>query len=199
MNPRSGLLLGTENLQPRRLGSHVLFPPRWFSLHLGTGSLPSISSGLLQPLGKTAPRHRLASRVQLAADLPEHFRRATLQLIPTRSLASHFQGQRPLPQQELARQQRNLGFAHDHGHGSAHQPHIFHYTFICSEKTFTFPPHPVESSRQFRRQALGVQNVGDQPNVVLASSAPPRGSPGLATLACSCSRHRRSSTRTLPR
>ena len=36
----------------------MLFPPRWFSLHLGTGSLPSISSGLLQPLGKTAPRHR---------------------------------------------------------------------------------------------------------------------------------------------
>src|SRR5208337_1633402 len=103
------LLLRTENLQPRRLGSHMLFPPRWFSLHLGTGSLPSISSGLLQRLGKTAPRHRLASRVQLAADLPEHFRRATLQLIPTRSLASHFQGQRPLPQQELARQQRNLG------------------------------------------------------------------------------------------
>ena len=87
----------------------MLFPPRWFSLHLGTGSLPAISSGLLQPLGKTAPRHRLASRVELTADLPEHFRRATLQLIPTRSLASHFQGQRPLPQQELARQQGNLG------------------------------------------------------------------------------------------
>ncbi|MGO8903395.1 MAG: hypothetical protein ACLQU5_34410, partial [Isosphaeraceae bacterium] len=61
----------------------MLFPPRWFSLHFGTGSLAAISSGLLQPLGKTAPRHRLASRVQLAADLPEHFRRATLQLIPT--------------------------------------------------------------------------------------------------------------------
>src|SRR5208337_4564792 len=76
--------------------------------------------------------------------------------------------QRPLPQQELARQQGNLGFAHHHGHGSAHQPHIFHYTSICSEKTFTSPPHPVESSRQFRRQALGVQNVGDQPYVVLA-------------------------------
>src|SRR5208337_1848823 len=33
---------------------------------------------------------------------------------------------------------------------------------------FTFPPHPVESSRQFRRQSLGVQDVGDQPYVVLA-------------------------------
>ena len=176
----------------------MLFPPRWFSLHLGTGSLPSISSGLLQPLGKTAPRHRLASRVELAADLPEHFRRATLQLIPTRSLASHFQGQRPLPQQELARQQGNLGFAHHHGHGSAHQPHIFHYTFICSEKTFTFPPHPVESSRQFRRQRLGSRTLVTNQTSFLRFR-PPRGSPGRATLACSCSRHRRSSTRTLPR
>ena len=151
----------------------MLFPPRWFSLHLGTGSLPSISSGLLQPLGKTAPRHRLASRVQLAADLPEHFRRATLQLIPTRSLASHFQGQRPLPQQELARRQRNW-LRHHHGHGSAHQPHIFHYTFICSEKTFAFPPHPIEPSRQFRRQALGVQHVGDQPTSFLRVRAATR-------------------------
>src|SRR5208337_197234 len=45
---------------------------------------------------------------------------------------------------------------------------IFHYSFICSEKTFTFPPHPVKSSRQLDRQTLRVQDVGGQPDVVLA-------------------------------
>src|SRR3984885_13213737 len=124
------LLLRTENLQPRRLGSRVLFPPQWLSLHLGTGSRPTISSSLLQPFGEADSRHRLSSRVQLSTDLPEHFRRAALQFIPARSLSSHFQGQRPLCQQELARQQRNLGFSRDHRRGLAHQSHIFNYPLV---------------------------------------------------------------------
>src|SRR5271165_4425043 len=98
----------------------MILPPRWLSFHLGTRSLLSISSGPLQPLGKTAARHRLSSRSELAANLLKHFHRATLQLIPTHSLASHFQSQRTLPQEELARQQGNLGFAHGYRHSSAH-------------------------------------------------------------------------------
>ena len=184
------LLLGTENLQRGGWGA-TAFSPRWFSLHLGTGCCDLVRSvEAWQTARGTACEPR-----QLAADLPEHFRRL------------HFNSSRPLACLPLSRptplankswhaSSESRLRAH-HGHGSAHQPHIFHYTFICSEKTFTFPPHPVESSRQFRRQSLGVQNVGD--HIRRFCVPPPRGSPGRATLACSCSRHRRSSTRTLPR
>ena len=127
-------LLGTENLQPRRLGSHMLFPPRWFSLHLGTGSLPSISSGLLQPLGKTARGTGLRAasssrRTSRSTSAALHFNSSR----PAR-LPPTFKANAPCPNKSWHAGQGNLGFAHDHGHGSAHQSHIFHDTFICSEK-----------------------------------------------------------------
>ena len=155
---------GTEYLT-RRLGSHVLLPRGGCRFILGPVRSRR-SRRLLQRLANCSAAPACEPRRARGGPpgaLPPRYTSTH----PDRSLASHFQGQRPLPQQELARQQRNLGFAHNHGHGSAHQPHIFHYTFICSKKTFTFPPHPVESSRQFRRQSLGVQHVGDQPDVVV--------------------------------
>ena len=63
---------------------HVLFPSRWLFSHLGTGSLPPIPSGQLQPPGETGPRCRPSHRIQLPTNLPQHLR-----------LALHFNSSRP--------------------------------------------------------------------------------------------------------
>src|SRR5580704_8407453 len=69
-------------------------------------------------------------------------------------------------QQYLQGQQRAFQFAMDELHRAAGKFEFLERPFVGSEQTFVSPPPAIEFGRCSRRQLLGIENVGEQPDVI---------------------------------
>ena len=175
----------------------MLFPPRWFSLGLWDRFAPVDLVRSVVTAWQNCSAAPACEPHQTDGGFPEHFRRATLQLIPTRSLPPLFKANAPCPTKSWHASSKIwlrappwARFGSPAAHLSTTRLYVLKKHSLSTSSGKIEPPIPPAIA--------GVQNVGDQPSSFLRSPAS-TGSPGLATLACSCSRHRRSSTRTLPR
>src|SRR5271163_698158 len=129
----------------------------------GTGLAARVRPAILQALA-VSPVPSARRAVELSSDFDQHLPRAdhhfSLSLLgPQREFR--------MSQQNLQREQRRLGLAMNQPNRAAGELELIDRTFVNAKRALISPAPAVELRRRRQRQPCRIEDVGQEPDVVL--------------------------------